>query len=163
MSTTCIDDLHTDVYLPFGMGVADSCTILVSDNDLYPNCIVTFCTVGSKEGVYLIIVVEFPDHTLGPKNACQDDGSTILVGIYITIQLAQVLRLILFQIRDPVYDEIDVCDEVNKLKLGYFQTATYSLLTNASNVSVVITSKSLFETVKVTVTSARSKPIIKIS
>ncbi|KAF2903560.1 hypothetical protein ILUMI_02633 [Ignelater luminosus] len=136
MSTTCIDDLHTDVYLPFGMGVADSCIILVSDNDYYPNCMVTFCTVGGKAGVYLIIVVEFPDHTLGAKNACQDDGSTILI-------------------KEPAYGEIDVCNEVNKLKLGYFQTATYSLLSNASNASVIITSKSLFETVKVTVTSAR--------
>lgn len=86
MSTTCVDDLKDSLYVPFGMGVADSIVVIVSDNDLYPNCNITFYSEGPEAGVYLIVVVEFPDHTEGPNNACQDVNSRIFVSKLITLE-----------------------------------------------------------------------------
>lgn len=83
MSTSCIENIETSFFLPLGMGVADSITIIISDADVYPNCIITFNTAGPANGVYLIIVIEFPDRTEGPNNACQDEASEVHVSKHI--------------------------------------------------------------------------------
>lgn len=79
MSRVCVNNLETHLFLPYSMGVADAIVVIVSDNDIYPNCIINFIT---EKTISLIIVVEFPDHTEGTNNACQEANSNIFVGKY---------------------------------------------------------------------------------
>lgn len=78
MSLTCLNNLHANMYLTYGMGVSDALVVIISDTDLYACCTITIHTIAG-DNMYLITVIEFPDRTEGVKNACQDPGSTVTV------------------------------------------------------------------------------------
>lgn len=71
--------MRLNVFLPYGMGVADAIVMLMSSAEKNLNCSISFNRLETKNDLFVILVMEFSNSREINSNACQNVKTEISV------------------------------------------------------------------------------------